>query len=179
MKGAGAAAASARACGGNVGVGLRGTRARQRWPDFGRCPWIAPPRHVACAVPAGICSTTVFAPHAMRALALQATIRDVKAKLYDNKARRGKYHPCRQRLTVPAAEGKASGQALEDGKALQDYGLSGGGRIVYKDLGMQARSCMRPGRPVRLLFPASVAVVWTVRPCQCACACTAPIPKGV
>lgn len=56
-----------------------------------------------------------------------------------------KYYPSRQRFTLPAKEGQRSGQALEPGKKLADYGLADGSVLVFKDLGPQASMLLSAG----------------------------------
>lgn len=64
----------------------------------------------------------------------ESTVDDLKARFAELKR---KYYPTRQRFTLPAKAGQRSGQALEAGKRLKDYGLQDGSTIVFKDLGPQ------------------------------------------
>lgn len=57
--------------------------------------------------------------------------------LWDEKMRAAKYHPHRQRLTLPPAPGQRSGKALALGKPLSFYDLKDGSIVQYKDLGLQ------------------------------------------
>lgn len=68
---------------------------------------------------------------------MQATTEDLKQAIFDEKDRKGKYSPVRQRLTLPPAPGAKAGSALGDGQSLTSYGLQNGAVVQYKDLGMQ------------------------------------------
>ena len=57
--------------------------------------------------------------------------------IYDEKDRKSRYSPVRQRLTLPPEAGARSGRALEHGKTLASYGLEEGAVIQCKDLGLQ------------------------------------------
>lgn len=48
-----------------------------------------------------------------------------------------KYYASRQRLTLPPQTGQRSGSTLVDGRLLSEYSLSGGSKVVFKDLGAQ------------------------------------------
>lgn len=64
-----------------------------------------------------------------------ATVDDLKKALY---AKQKRWHPCRQRLTLPPKPGQQkSGEALMLGVRLQEYGLKDGSVVVFKDLGPQ------------------------------------------
>ena len=69
-------------------------------------------------------------------LLVQATVDDLKKALHEKKR---KWHPCRQRLTLPAKAGQKSGEPLMLGIRLQEYGLKDGSVVVFKDLGPQVR----------------------------------------
>ena len=71
---------------------------------------------------------------------MQATVEDLQNAVYDQMERKGRYHPTRQRLTLPPVGGARSGKALERGKALDFYGIYNQQVIVYKDLGLQVRN---------------------------------------
>jgi len=66
---------------------------------------------------------------------LQATVDDLKQAISQANP---KYYPSRQRLTLPPQTGQKSGSPLVDGKLLSEYSLSGGSKVVFKDLGTQA-----------------------------------------
>lgn len=66
---------------------------------------------------------------------LQATVDDLKQAISQANS---KYYPSRQRLTLPPQTGQKSGSPLVDGKLLSEYSLSGGSKIIFKDLGTQA-----------------------------------------
>jgi len=68
---------------------------------------------------------------------MQATTDDLKQAIFDDKDRKGKYSPVRQRLTLPPAPGAKAGTALAAGQALESYGLENGAVVQYKDLGLQ------------------------------------------
>ncbi|GAB4814030.1 hypothetical protein N2152v2_001076 [Parachlorella kessleri] len=63
-----------------------------------------------------------------------ASVDDLKRRFAELKRQ---YYPTRQRFTLPAKQGQRSGQPLEAGKKLSDYGLEDGSVLVFKDLGPQ------------------------------------------
>ena len=86
------------------------------------------------------CATGWFIPQKRsecNAFVIQATTDDLKQAIFDEKDRKGKYSPVRQRLTLPPAPGAKAGAALAPGQALESYGLENGAVVQYKDLGMQ------------------------------------------
>ena len=68
-----------------------------------------------------------------QSLSIQATVEDLQNAVYDQMERKGRYHPTRQRLTLPPVGGARSGKALERGKTLDFYGISDQQVIQYKD----------------------------------------------
>ena len=82
---------------------------------------------------------------------MQATTEDLKKAIYDERDRKGKYAPVRQRLTLPALPGAKSGTPLAPQEPLKDAGLHEGSVVVLKDLGPQARRQRCPAHlPLRL-----------------------------
>ncbi|CAD7701677.1 unnamed protein product [Ostreobium quekettii] len=63
-----------------------------------------------------------------------ATVDELKKALH---AKKKKWHPSRQRLTLPAKPGQKTGDALMLGVRLAEYGLEDGSTVVLKDLGPQ------------------------------------------
>ena len=63
-----------------------------------------------------------------------AKVSDLKKIFHEMKRA---YYPTRQRFTTVATKDAPRGVALEDAKALRDYGLVDGDTIVFKDLGPQ------------------------------------------
>ncbi|KAL6762799.1 3-oxo-5-alpha-steroid 4-dehydrogenase-domain-containing protein [Haematococcus lacustris] len=66
-------------------------------------------------------------------------VEDLPVKQFKKKfhALKKKYHPSRQRFTLPLRAGEKKATVLEDSKTLRDYGLQDGSVLHFKDLGMQ------------------------------------------
>jgi very-long-chain enoyl-CoA reductase len=65
---------------------------------------------------------------------MQDSVHELKKKFH---AVKKSAPPIRQRFTLPPADPKAKGVALEDGKKISEYGLKEGDVLIFKDLGPQ------------------------------------------
>jgi very-long-chain enoyl-CoA reductase len=61
-------------------------------------------------------------------------VEDLQKRFADLKR---KYYPSRQRFTLAPKAGQRSGEVLQPGKKLSDYGLEDGSALTFKDLGPQ------------------------------------------